>query len=352
MATANNAGSGLKGLSQGRSDLYSMSFDAIEMIPGWNVRTELEGVSTIEDAERIQDTELREHILWLVQNIGEVGIKEPVKGYYDKVSKTAKATNGHCRLTAVKILRNSFGKTDILIPFLPEERSNNEGDRIASMLISNSGLPLTPLQKAAVIRKLADYGWDNARIGRTCKPPLSVPQVESLLNLSSATPGTEELIRSGLISPTTAVNEIKAVGSDAAQIVLEKTLEIAEETGSKPTGELAKEVRQTLLATGELANAKPTKKKQNGNTNKPKVDKAKEAQKKALQLALLKGCMQNAKVETDANGKVTVTMSFKSVEDWNLIELAIKANDTPDAVEATEQPVEPTQGTEAEETDF
>lgn len=334
---------GLKGLSEDRRDLYTMPFDAIEMIPGWNVRTELEGVETIEDAEKIQDSELREHILWLVQNIGEVGIKEPVKGYYDKVTKTAKATNGHCRLTAVRILRNSFGKNDILIPFLPEERGSNEGDRIASMLISNSGLPLTALQKAKVIRKLANYGWDNAQIGRTCKPPLTAPQVENLLELSSATPTTEELIKSGLIKPTTAIGEIKAVGADAAEVVLQKTIELAEETGSKPTGELAKEVRTNMLATGELTNSS---KKPPTSRSARKPSTAKEQQRKLLQLALLKGCMQNAKVNIADDGKVTASIEFNSMEDWELVQMAVKSSES--APETDQQNQEET----PEETEF
>lgn len=332
MAVA-NTGSGLKGLSAGRSDLYSLPFENIEVVAGWNVREELEGVDTIENVEAIADEKLRDHIIWLVQNISELGIKEPLKGYYDKVTKTAKLTNGHCRYTALKVLRNSFGKTDILVPFLPEERSNNEGDRIASMLVSNSGLELNPIEKAKVIRRLADYGWDNSKIGKMCKPQLSTVQVENLLELSSATPTIEELVKTGLVSPTTVINEIKAVGADRAELVIQKTLEIAEQTESKPTGDLAKEIRKGLLATGELVNNKPSKKVPDQAKSKAKVDKAKEAQKHAIQLAVLKACMQNAKVVTDADGKVTVTMEFKSQEDWSYIEMAIKANDAPAEVE-------------------
>lgn len=177
--------------------------------PGFNVR---------------QDTpQVREHIDWLTDSIIDVGIKVPLQGRWDSELGKVVIYDGHCRYQAA--LQAKEKGYDIKIPVILQDKYGNEGDRLAAMLIANSGLELTALEKAEVCKRLHNYGWTIDQIAKAHKPKLSHQQVYNLLELSTASPEVQQLITDGSIAPTTAIDTIREHGSDKATKVLREAFE-------------------------------------------------------------------------------------------------------------------------------
>lgn len=124
----------------------------------------------------------------------------------------------------------------------------NDADRVAHMITSAGGLPLTPLQLGIQYRKLIHFGWTEKEIaGRTGK---SGEHVRNMILLAEANSDVHQMVNSGQISGTAAVAVVKEHGSRAGQVIREG-LEQAQANGkSKVTaGVLAKQraVREPKL---------------------------------------------------------------------------------------------------------
>jgi ParB-like chromosome segregation protein Spo0J len=85
------------------------------------------------------------------------------------------------------------------------------------LLTSNSGLPLTGLEQAEVVKRLLAFGWPESqiasRIGRTRQ------HVASLLELAEAPHAVREMVRDGAVSPTVAIAAIRQDGTGAAAVL-------------------------------------------------------------------------------------------------------------------------------------
>lgn len=225
----------MKGITESRRDVCMVRSTNLEIDPDFNVRD--------------KTPELEAHIEWLYQNIfiqGN-GVTEPLKGYFKKETGKFCVTNGHNRYDALQ-LGIERGHEPILVPTLHEDRNADKATHIATMLTANSGMPLTALEKARVCQRLHHEGWSSERIAGFHNPAVTRQQVDNLLLLASATPAVKELIVAGEISPTTVINEIRAADDDPAQaerVVLE-TVASAKNAGIKPTGEIAKQVRDAV----------------------------------------------------------------------------------------------------------
>lgn len=126
----------------------------------------------------------------------------------------------------------------------------NDADRVAHMITSAGGLPLTPLQLGVQYRKLMGFGWTEKQIaGRLGK---SQQHVKDMVILAEANSDVHQAVNAGEVSGTIAVGIVKKHGSKAGQVI-RAGLEQAQASGkSKVTaGVLAKQRGPSLKVTIE-----------------------------------------------------------------------------------------------------
>lgn len=101
------------------------------------------------------------------------------------------------------------------VPVKHEAKGTNDAIRAAGLVTSNSGKPLTALQVAEVVRRLAGYGWDKAQIAKRLgwKSPRSVDQHLDMLAMPAE---LQAAVKRGETSATAARNAVKELGADGA----------------------------------------------------------------------------------------------------------------------------------------
>lgn len=93
----------------------------------------------------------------------------------------------------------------------------NDADRVAHMITSAGGLPLTPLQLGIQYRKLIGFGWTEKQVaGRVGK---SIEHVRNMVLLGEANSDVHQAINAGEISGTAAVVLVKEHGSKAGKVI-------------------------------------------------------------------------------------------------------------------------------------
>jgi len=203
---------GIKDLAKRRADLFYIDPMIIVEDDGWNVR---------------EDTpELLAHIHELRDSIKAVGVKDALTVYMR--GDTPVLTDGHCRLAAVK-LAIADGALIHAVPTRVEDKTANEADRVATMLVRRAGKPLTPQEQSSVVKRLMAYGWTQKEIAE--KTGYSPSKIADLVALSGASMEVAGLIKDGKVSPTTAARTIRKHGQEEAEKKLKDAVDEAEESG-------------------------------------------------------------------------------------------------------------------------
>jgi len=103
----------------------------------------------------------------------------------------------------------------------------SDADRVAHMITSAGGLPLTPLQLGLQYRKLIHFGWKEKavadRVGKT------IQHVKDMVLLAEANSDVHHAINAGEISGSLAVTVVKQHGTKAGNVIREG---LAEEQAS------------------------------------------------------------------------------------------------------------------------
>lgn len=202
----------IKTVATGRSDLFRVPPDQLHIKEDWNSRND-------------NDPENEAHIDNLARSIAEVGVKQPLTIYQD--AGTFYVSDGHCRLKAVRraIERGAEIKT---VPVQMEDRYSNEADRVFSQIVRNSGKPLAPLEMARVFKKLLGFGWTVAEISQ--KSGINTGWVKDCLELQASAAEIQEMVSTGRVSATLAIERLKTDGDKAAG-TLAKAVATAEAQG-------------------------------------------------------------------------------------------------------------------------
>lgn len=203
----------IKKLSVGRKDLFLLAPEDIQEDPGWNVRHDTE--------------DLQNHIRSLADSIKEIGVQQPLTVFMQGPS--AIVTDGHCRLLAVN-LAISEGADIKAVPVRTEERYSNEADRVLSMLTRNSGRQLTIPEQAEVIKRLLSFNWTEAEIAR--KTGSSRQHINTLVHFLASPSEIQNMVKSGQVSATTAVNQVRKEGEGAVG-TLKSAVNTAQQEGRK-----------------------------------------------------------------------------------------------------------------------
>lgn len=166
-----------------RTDIYKVPFPQLRIKEGFNIRTDMGDINE------------------LAGSILANGVKNSLRGYRSKEDgeEVFIVTDGHRRYAALKQLFES-GNTDILAPFVLEERSYNDEQRIFDMFICNEGKQLNPLEQALGIQRLVNYGYDlkeiSSKLGKTLN------YVQKLNALNELPKKAIKMIEDGKISAT------------------------------------------------------------------------------------------------------------------------------------------------------
>ena len=204
----------IKELAKGRSDLYRMDPADLQVKEGWNVR----------DAETLDLQELKD-------SIRELGVKQPITVQVEK--GVPYVTDGHRRYAAVMELI-SEGVEIKTVPVQVEDRFSNPADHIASMIVRNSGKPLTAIEQARVFKRLFDYGLTETEIAQ--KVGKSRQWIVSMLELNAAPEELKKLVKTGKVTATLAQQTLAKEGGEKAAETLTKAVKKAEAEGkSKAT---------------------------------------------------------------------------------------------------------------------
>lgn len=193
---------GIKDIAEGRSDVYKLRPDDIHVRSGWNVRNVDFDPLDIDD-------------LALAKSIAEMGVKEPLTVVWQE--GRAYVTNGHRRRAAALHAITALGAELKTIPCQTEDRYSSEADHVLSMIIRNSGKPLSPLEQARVFKRLVDLGWSESEIAR--RVGKSRQWICDLLELQSAPADITGMIKDGKVSATLAMQTIASEKDRASEVL-------------------------------------------------------------------------------------------------------------------------------------
>lgn len=131
--------------------------------------------------------------------------------------KGVKIIDGHHRYYGAKLATEAGHE----VPRLEcKDFVGSDADRIAFMVTSSQGKPLTALERAAAYQRMINQGWEAAEIARKVKR--SVADVDHHLQLLTCGDGLIEMVRTGEVSPTTAVALSREHGPEASTIAAEQ----------------------------------------------------------------------------------------------------------------------------------
>jgi ParB-like chromosome segregation protein Spo0J len=96
----------------------------------------------------------------------------------------------------------------------------SDADRIAFMVTSSQGKPLSPLERAAAYQRLANQGWEPTEIAKKVKR--SVADVDHHLQLLTCGDELIDMVRTGEVAATTAVALSREHGPQASAVAVEQ----------------------------------------------------------------------------------------------------------------------------------
>ena len=213
--------------STGRVDMYMVRVDSIKIRPGFN-------------AAREADPEHDDHIREIADSMKANGFQR------HKPLKVAAAhdgslflSDGHMRYEAV-LLANSEGAGIQSVPVVNEVKGTSEEDRIVGLVIDNNGRRLTPYGEGIVCKTLMGRGLDEKQIAK--RLGFNPQKVQNLLELVAAPKAIQDMVVSGRVSSTLAIETLKKDGATAVA-TLEAAKAVADASGKSKV--MKKHVKKT-----------------------------------------------------------------------------------------------------------
>lgn len=188
---------GIKTIAKGRQDFYRLAVEDIHVKPGWNARED-------EDPANI------EHVAQLARSIAAVGQKTPIKIYLE--DEKAFVSDGYSRLKAIKYAIKEFDAQIATVNCIVEDKYSSEADRVFTMIVGNSGKPLTPLETGRVFKRLIDFNWSEKDIAD--KSGMSTQRVRDLLELQAGPAEVVDMVAKGQVTATLAQTVVRANKGD------------------------------------------------------------------------------------------------------------------------------------------
>jgi len=204
---------GIKEISMGRMDIFKVDPKVLQEEEGFNLREE--------------GPELDQYIADLAAYIKNNGIPGVLTIHMK--GDQAYVIDGHCRRRAA-LMAIEQGSELKSVPCRMVDRHDSEVDKIAYLITTNSGRPLSTMEKASVVKRLHVLTVDNKTIAG--KLGMSVAYVGQLLELAAAPVEIANSVKAGEVSATLAIEEMKKDPVEAPNKI-KKAVEKAKAEGKK-----------------------------------------------------------------------------------------------------------------------
>lgn len=238
--TAGNIKSAMKNAGATSGDLWRVPRASLRVKPDFNVRN-------------VHDPEYQEHIRWIAASIRENGFfsDRPLAGFVarDGDEDVIYVTDGHTRLAAVDMLI-AEGVEITHLPVVTKARGTSIEDLTVALYTSNGGRPLTPIETAEVCKRLTGFGWDERQIAQ--RLGLTPTYVGNLLDLAAAHPEIRQMVQSGKVAATLAMEVLRKDGANARETLRTAVQEAEAEGKAKIT---RKRLQSKMKAEGPAAKA-------------------------------------------------------------------------------------------------
>lgn len=142
----------------------------------------------------------------LAEDIARNGIQTPLKSYYDPVLKKYVVVIGHRRKMAIDYLVEK-GYEMSEIPTFTYPKKPTDEEILRDHITSNSGVPLSALEKAEVCRRMEALGYKAIEISE--KLGFTVQQIYNFLKLAESPEEIKDLIHQGVVKSTVIVEMFK-----------------------------------------------------------------------------------------------------------------------------------------------
>lgn len=184
----------------GRSDMYRVPLAALAIREGFN-------------AAREADPEYPEHVEWLTASIMANGLykEQPIIALPADDGKWY-ISDGHCRFAAI-LAANALGKGIEYAFVIAEDKSVTAEDRGVGLVTRNGGKRLTPYGEGIALKDLLGLGLDEKEISRRTGFPMQ--KVQNVLGLVGAPKEMRDMVKSGRVSSTLAIETLKEEGAGA-----------------------------------------------------------------------------------------------------------------------------------------
>lgn len=195
-----------------RADAVKVAFSALHVEPGFNLR--------------IEDDEFQASIETLAQFILDGGMVPPLE-VRPRAEGGMFIVDGHRRHRAYGLAIERGAPIEWI-----EVRlfTGNDADRVARIMTSAEGRPLSPLETSRGYKRLAAFGLTADDIARRVGKTRA--HVEQLLLLANANQDVQNLVAAGGVSAALAVQTVRQHGEQAGE-VLGKELDKAKAAGKK-----------------------------------------------------------------------------------------------------------------------
>lgn len=221
-----------------RADLVKILIEHIHVEEGFNApETEEEFEARVED---------------IVAHL-KAGGKIPAIEVRDRPEGGVFVVDGHARLEGMRRAAARgmpvHDPKDGLFYLLTMTFAGNDADRSLRIITSAEGRTLTPLQIAAILKRLRNFGWSPKDIGLRIN--LSAERVRQLLALGDSNSDVQQLVQSGEV-PAQMTIEAQRKYKEAAGPVLKTQLAIAKASGKTrltPAAIVGKKVKASDLDT-------------------------------------------------------------------------------------------------------
>jgi len=190
------------------ADLWKVPRERLHVSDGFNVR--------------IHDNDYKAHVRAIADSIKANGYMQdkPLAGYVGKDENGEDVviiTDGHTRLAGYDLAVKE-GVEPFELPVVTKPRGTSMEDLTIALVTSNSGRQLSPFEVGTVCQRLVSYGMETTVIAK--RLGYGKAYIEGLLDLVAAPKAMRDLVTSGKVSATLAVESIKKHGAKEAVKVL------------------------------------------------------------------------------------------------------------------------------------
>jgi len=234
--TAGPVKAAMKEAGASSSDLWQVPIGQVRVLEGFNVR--------------VHNADYAIHICEIGESILANGYMKdkPLSGFVAREGdeNVIYVTDGHSRLEAIGYANERGAKIET-VPVVTKPAGTGIEDLTIGLVTSNSGRPLTPIEKAAVCKRLVGYGMEEAVIAK--RLGFTVGYVGDLLKLIAAPKKIRAMVESGQVSASNATDAIKKHGNKAADVLGEK-LDAAKAVGKAKITKTTIKPKRDLLSDG------------------------------------------------------------------------------------------------------